>query len=174
MEYGARNALGGPLQSASVPRGRVEIARPAPRVAAADESDYMTIAYTTTSKRPASKAKRAKSARASRATPPRIGSAASDWSRWPAGTKFQVLSTGQIYRIDDYGWALAGRNTIDLYMGNRSDMNRWGVRQEKIKILQWGDPNQSIRVLEPRQTHKHIRRMVLELRGQDQEAAALN
>jgi 3D (Asp-Asp-Asp) domain-containing protein len=65
---------------------------------------------------------------------PRIGSAAADWSRWPVGTTFKVLSTGQVYRIDDYGWALAGKNTIDLYMGSKADMNRWGVRHEQIKV----------------------------------------
>ena len=47
------------------------------------------------------------------------GSAAADWSRWPAGTIFRVLSTGQLYRVEDYGWALSGRNTIDLYMATR-------------------------------------------------------
>ena len=33
------------------------------------------------------------------------GSAAADWSRWPAGTTFRIVSTGQLYRVDDYGWA---------------------------------------------------------------------
>jgi 3D (Asp-Asp-Asp) domain-containing protein len=75
---------------------------------------------------------------------PRVGSAAADWSRWPAGTSFRLLSTGQIYRVDDYGWALAGRNTIDLYMPNQREMNSWGARQETIQIVQWGDPQQSL------------------------------
>jgi len=39
-----------------------------------------------------------------------------------------IVATGQIYQIDDYGWALAGRNTIDLYCPSRSEMNEWGVR----------------------------------------------
>src|SRR5206468_9292132 len=72
--------------------------------------------------------------------PPQIGSAAADWSRWPAGTVFRLLSTGQNYRVEDYGWALSGRNTIDLYMPNRREMDSWGARQEAIEILQWGDP----------------------------------
>ena len=37
-----------------------------------------------------------------------IHSAAADWSRWPAGTIFRIRETGEIYRVDDYGWALAG------------------------------------------------------------------
>ena len=65
------------------------------------------------------KAKRGKLAQ-SRKPQPRIGSAAADWSRWPVGTTFKVLSTGQVYKVDDYGWALAGRNTIDLYMASRA------------------------------------------------------
>jgi 3D (Asp-Asp-Asp) domain-containing protein len=104
---------------------------------------------------------------------PRIGSAAADWSRWPAGTSFRLLSTGQIYRVDDYGWALAGRNTIDLYMPNQRAMNSWGARQETIQILQWGDPQESLQFLRRHQDYKHIKRMVLELEGHHDAAAAL-
>jgi 3D (Asp-Asp-Asp) domain-containing protein len=106
-------------------------------------------------------------------TKPQIGSAAADWSRWPAGTVFRLLSTGQVYKIDDYGWALAGRNTIDLYMPTRSAMNSWGAREEGIQILRWGNPNESLRLLQAHQGYRHIRRMVLELEGNDAEAAAL-
>lgn len=106
-------------------------------------------------------------------SPPRIGSAAADWSRWPMGTTFRLLSTGQMYRVEDYGWALSGRNTIDLYMANRGDMNAWGARQEPIQVLHWGDPRESLQLLQSHQGYKHIRRMVLELEGHDQEAAAL-
>lgn len=105
--------------------------------------------------------------------PPRIGSAAADWARWPVGTTFRLLSTGQMYRVEDYGWALSGRNTIDLYMANQRDMNAWGARQEPIQILHWGDSQQSLQILQSHAEHKHIKRMVLELQGRDQEAAAL-
>jgi 3D (Asp-Asp-Asp) domain-containing protein len=105
--------------------------------------------------------------------PPPIGSAAADWARWPAGTTFRLLSTGQTYRVEDYGWALAGRNTIDLYMPNQHAMNSWGTREEPIQILRWGDPDESLRLLLPRMRYKHVRRMVLELQGNEQEAAAL-
>jgi hypothetical protein len=105
--------------------------------------------------------------------PPRIGSAAADWSRWPVGTTFRLLSTGQIYRVEDYGWALSGRNTIDLYMANSRDMNTWGARVEPIQILQWGDAQESLRFLQSHQDYPHIKRMVLELEGREQEAAAL-
>ena len=89
------------------------------------------------------------------------------------GTTFRLLSTGQIYRVEDYGWALAGRNTIDLYMANQRDMNAWGARQEPIQILHWGDPRESLQLLQTHQSYKHIHRMVLELEGQNQAAASL-
>jgi hypothetical protein len=105
--------------------------------------------------------------------PPKIGSAAADWSRWPVGTTFRLLSTGQIYRVDDYGWALAGRNTIDLYMATPAEMNTWGARQEPIQILRWGERDEALRFLAPHQDYKHIRRMVLELQGNEEAAARL-
>ena len=113
---------------------------------------------TRATKRPAKATRNAKRAvRVSK--PPQIGSAAADWSRWPAGTVFRLLSTGQNYRVEDYGWALSGRNTIDLYMPNQREMNSWGARQETIEILN--------------QDYRHIKRMVLEIQGREKEAAAL-
>ena len=106
-------------------------------------------------------------------TKPQIGSAAADWSRWPAGTVFRLVSTGQVYKIDDYGWALAGRNTIDLYMPTRRAMNSWGARDETIQVLRWGDHTESLRLLQAHQGYPHIRRMVLELQGEDEAAARL-
>ena len=101
------------------------------------------------------------------------GSAAADWSRWPVGTVFRIQSTGQVYKVDDYGWALAGRNTIDLYHATTADMNAWGVRREPIQILRWGSREESLRLLRNHQGYKHIRRMVLELEGHDRAAAEI-
>src|SRR5215216_6133202 len=64
-----------------------------------------------------------------------INSAAADWSRFPAGTVFRVVATGEVYRVDDYGWMLAGTNTIDLYKPSRQSMNAWGVRRVTIEVL---------------------------------------
>ena len=185
LVYGRRNALGGQLNSATVPSRNPEKARKALRVSANDEPEVTMMGYMTRQKRIAiakkqrkkearSKGKvKGKTARWRKPEPPRIGSAAADWSRWPVGTTFRVVSTGQIYRVDDYGWALAGRNTIDLYMASRGDMNRWGVRHEPIQIIKWGDPQQSLAVLRGRQDYRHVRRMVLQLEGQHDAAAAL-
>jgi 3D (Asp-Asp-Asp) domain-containing protein len=92
-----------------------------------------------------------------------VRSAASDWSRFPLGTRFKIVETAEEYVIDDYGTALVGTNTIDLYKPTRLEMKRWGVRQVDIDILQWGSDEQSIKVLTPRAKHKTARRMLLAL-----------
>jgi 3D (Asp-Asp-Asp) domain-containing protein len=89
-----------------------------------------------------------------------VKSAAADWSRWPAGTLFRITETGEVYEVDDIGWALSGRNTLDLYKPSRSAMNAWGARMVNIEILRWGDDRDSLAVLSKRTRHRHVRRMV--------------
>jgi len=187
-EYSNHNALGGELHAAGPPIhraeavARVSLAYEVPRAIPVDQTasysprlqpfsieETRTITRTTTRVRTTRSVRRAVAV----SKPPQIGSAAADWSRWPAGTVFRLLSTGQNYRVEDYGWALSGRNTIDLYMANQGEMNLWGARQETIQILQWGDPQESLQFLQSHQNYKHIKRMVLELEGRHKEAAAL-
>lgn len=181
--FSNHNALGGRLRAASHGVRRAEYT---PRVLPAtpdDESDYRRASYSSSaviqpfSLRETRTTKVIKTKHGKKrvvvVSKPQIGSAAADWSRWPAGTVFRLLSTGQVYKIDDYGWALAGRNTIDLYMPTRSAMNAWGAREEGIQILQWGNPQESLRLLQGHQAYRHIRRMVLELESQDAAAAQL-
>ena len=92
-----------------------------------------------------------------------VRSAASDWSRFPLGTRFKIVETAEEYVIDDYGTALVGTNTIDLYKPTRLEMKRWGVRHVDIDILQWGSDEQSIKVLAPRAKHRTPRRILLAL-----------
>jgi 3D (Asp-Asp-Asp) domain-containing protein len=94
----------------------------------------------------------------------RVNSAAADWGRWPAGTMFRILQNGQTYVVDDYGWDLAGTNTIDIYQPTRRRMDDWGVRRVDIQILQWGDPGLSYQTLLPRSDYRHVRRMLAELK----------
>ena len=188
-EYSNHNALGGELHAAGAPIHRAEavthatLAYEVPRAIPVNEtashspqlqpfSMEETRTVTRTSKRAAKTPRSVKRAVAV-SPPPQIGSAAADWSRWPAGTVFRLLSTGQSYRVEDYGWALSGRNTIDLYMANQHEMNSWGARQEAIEIVQWGDPEESLQFLRRHQDYRHIKRMVLELEGRDKEAAKL-
>ena len=95
-----------------------------------------------------------------------VHSAAADWSRFPVGTQFKILQTGEVCQIDDYGSALVGTNTIDLYKTSRGAMNTWGVRLVDIRILQWGSPRRSLEILAPRAGNPHVRRMVSALREQ--------
>jgi 3D (Asp-Asp-Asp) domain-containing protein len=92
-----------------------------------------------------------------------IKSAASDWSRFPLGTRFRVVATKEEYVIDDYGTALIGTNTIDLYKPTRLEMKRWGVRHIDIDVLQWGSKERSLKVLAPRAKHKIVRQMMVSL-----------
>jgi 3D (Asp-Asp-Asp) domain-containing protein len=182
LPYGNHNALGGRLHAATGAVRRAEYTPRAVAVNGDDVADYRRASYSGPALERFSlkETKTTKLVKTKQGTKkvvvtrkPQIGSAAADWSRWPAGTVFRLISTGQVYRVDDYGWALAGRNTIDLYMPSRSTMNSWGAREENIQILQWGDPNESLRLLQAHQGYRHIRRMVLELQGQDAAAASL-
>lgn len=92
-----------------------------------------------------------------------VMSAAADWSRFPLGTRFRLANSQDEYVIDDYGGALIGTDTIDLYKSSRLEMRRWGVRQVDIDILQWGSEEQSLKVLAPRAHHSRVRRMIVAL-----------
>jgi 3D (Asp-Asp-Asp) domain-containing protein len=92
-----------------------------------------------------------------------VMSAASDWSRFPLGTRFRIINTNEEYVIDDYGTALVGTSTIDLYKPTRLGMRRWGVRNVDIDILEWGSDERSLQVLEPRRKHPQVRQMIAKL-----------
>jgi 3D (Asp-Asp-Asp) domain-containing protein len=62
-------------------------------------------------------------------------SAAADWSRFPLGTKFQIVGDPTVYVIDDCGGALYGTDTIDIYRPSLAAMHAWGTRHVQIKIL---------------------------------------
>ena len=93
----------------------------------------------------------------------RCRSAASDWSVFPLGTRFRIVGTKEEYIIDDYGTALVGTNTIDLYKPSRLEMKRWGVRHVDIDILEWGSDEKSLAVLTPRAKHRSVQRMIFAL-----------
>src|SRR5947209_10805238 len=92
-----------------------------------------------------------------------VMSAAADWSRFPLGTRFRICSTREEFIIDDYGTALVGSNTIDLYKPTKLEMKRWGVRDVDIDILQWGSEEKSLQVLGPRAKHPHVQSMLIAL-----------
>lgn len=96
----------------------------------------------------------------------RVRSAAADWSLYPVGTRFRVIESGQEYIVDDYGSAMVGNGTIDLFKPSAREMNRWGVRQVTIEILEWGSPERSLKILSERRGMRHIREMVSRLQVQ--------
>jgi 3D (Asp-Asp-Asp) domain-containing protein len=93
-----------------------------------------------------------------------VHSAAADWSWLPAGTRFRIVETGEDYTVEDYGRALIGKHTIDLYKSTRGEMDRWGVRYVHIEILEMGNYKVSLAVLLPRQKYQHVREMVFGLK----------
>jgi 3D (Asp-Asp-Asp) domain-containing protein len=93
----------------------------------------------------------------------KVKSAAADWSRWPLGTKFRIVDTNEVFQIDDYGGALIGTRTIDLYKSNRLEMKKWGVRAVDIDVIEWGSREESLRVLASRKGNPAARRMILAL-----------
>lgn len=93
-----------------------------------------------------------------------VRSAAADWSRFPAGTQFRIKGDADsIYEIDDYGSALVGSDTIDLYQPNEIAMEHWGVRHVDIEVLRWGAPSRSLQILRPRAGQAHIDSMIRNL-----------
>ncbi|MEO5717496.1 MAG: hypothetical protein ABIR29_02870 [Chthoniobacterales bacterium] len=101
-----------------------------------------------------------------------VMSAAADWSRWPLGTKFRIVDTDEVFQIDDYGSALIGTETIDLYKINRQAMNRWGVRKVDIDVIEWGSSAESLKVLTPRKSNRRVRQMILALSKDRDDARA--
>lgn len=89
-----------------------------------------------------------------------VRSAAADWSRYPLGTVFRISDQpGVIYQVDDYGSALVGTDTIDLYKPTRQQMNAWGVRHVDIEVIKWGSYQQSMQLIKDRTRFPHVRKM---------------
>lgn len=97
-----------------------------------------------------------------------VRSAAADWSRWPLGTKFRIVDTDEVFQIDDYGSALIGTGTIDLYRSNRLEMRRWGVRSVDIDIIEWGSKEKSLEILSSRKKNRCVQRMIVSLSQQSE------
>lgn len=89
-----------------------------------------------------------------------VRSAAADWSVYPVGTVFQIEGTPYVYQVDDYGSALVGTNTIDLYKPSKQSMAEWGVRNVNIRVLKWGSFSRSLAIMKPRVGNAHVKKMV--------------
>lgn len=89
-----------------------------------------------------------------------VRSAAADWSVFPLGTIFKIEGMPYVYQVDDYGSALVGTRTIDLYKPGMAGIRDWGARNVKIKVLKWGSYSRSMTVLGERTKHSHVRAMI--------------
>jgi 3D (Asp-Asp-Asp) domain-containing protein len=90
----------------------------------------------------------------------KVRSAAADWSFYPVGTVFRIKGLPQLYVIDDYGSALTGTGTIDMYHPTRAMMNQWGRRNVEISIVQWGSFERSAEILKDRVKYPHCSQML--------------
>ncbi len=99
----------------------------------------------------------------------RVRSAAADWSKYPLGTRFVIEGMPYEYVVDDYGSALVGTETIDIYKPEKGTMNHWGVRNVPIRVLEWGSFEESRRILESRKHVRdadHVRKMLNDIEKQ--------
>lgn len=90
----------------------------------------------------------------------RVRSAAADWSFYPVGTTFRIKGLPYLYVVDDYGSALTGTGTIDIYKPNKEIMNLWGKRNVELTIVQWGSFTRSAELLSQRTKYDHCRQML--------------
>ncbi len=93
-------------------------------------------------------------------------SAAADWSVYPLGTRFKIKGEPYVYVVDDYGSALVGTGTIDIYHPSKALMRKWGTRKVEIQIIQWGSPRLSMEKLAGRTGYRHCARMQASLSEQ--------
>ncbi len=95
-----------------------------------------------------------------------VRSAAADWSKYPLGTRFKIEGMPYEYVVDDYGSALVGTETIDIYKPEKGTMNHWGVRNVPIRVLEWGSFEESRKILDGRKHVRHadhVRKMLNEI-----------
>jgi len=96
----------------------------------------------------------------------KVRSAAADWSKYPLGTRFTIEGLPYEYVVDDYGSALVGTETIDIYKPEKSSMGDWGVRNVPIKVIEWGSFEESRKILDGRKHVRHadhVREMLQEI-----------
>jgi 3D (Asp-Asp-Asp) domain-containing protein len=96
----------------------------------------------------------------------KVRSAAADWSFYPVGTTFRIKGLPYLYVVDDYGSALTGTGTVDIYKPSKAIMNQWGRRNVELTIVQWGSFNRSAEILSQRTGYSHCRAMLANIRRQ--------
>lgn len=90
----------------------------------------------------------------------RVRSAAADWSFYPVGTTFRIKGLPYLYVVDDYGSALLGTGTVDIYTPTKDIMNLWATRTVEMTVVQWGSMTRSAELLSKRTSYDHCRKML--------------
>jgi 3D (Asp-Asp-Asp) domain-containing protein len=98
---------------------------------------------------------------------PEYHSVAADWSRFPLGTKFRMKGHNRLFVVDDYGKALVGGATIDIYFPTKERMNHWGVRWVDIEVVEFGNFHESRKILAARANYPHCREMLATMTSDD-------
>ena len=93
-----------------------------------------------------------------------VRSAAADWSVYPVGTVFKIEGDPHTYEVDDYGSALVGTGTIDIYKPSKAEMRNYGARHVNINVIKWGSYLESLAIMKPREGKKpHIHEMIYKI-----------
>lgn len=90
----------------------------------------------------------------------KVRSAAADWSFYPVGTTFRIKGLPYLYVVDDYGSALLGTGTVDIYTPTKDVMNQWATRTVEMTVVQWGSMTRSAELLSQRTSYNHCRQML--------------
>ena len=98
---------------------------------------------------------------------PEYHSVAADWSRFPLGTKFRIRGYDRIFVVDDYGSALVGTHTIDVYFPDKDRMKNWGLRFVDIEILSFGSFHESRKILAARAKNRYCLAMLASMTTDD-------
>ena len=69
--------------------------------------------------------------------------------------------------MDDYGQALVGTGTIDVYFQTKEMMNNWGVRTVQIEVLEFGSFHESRKILAERAKNSYCLAMLATMTQDD-------
>ena len=84
------------------------------------------------------------------------------------GTQFKIKGQPYIYTVDDYGSALVGTATIDIYQPTKALMRSWGTRVVEIEVIKWGSSRESMEKLAQRRGYRHCNNMYANLEKMQQ------
>ena len=76
------------------------------------------------------------------------------------GSTFRLRGADRFVVDDDYGSALVGTHTIDVYFPDKDRMKNWGLRFVDIEILSFGSFHESRKILAARAKNRYCLAML--------------